>query len=168
MQITLFVITEALCSSETVVPKYNTIYTSEEKDMNTNHHENLKRKMAINDIKFQSLVGIHNTLYSYNRRRRIIHLQRWQNIHVEQKSLDNRGNSFDSDFWATLSVIKLKWKFEVLSVITVKIPALWNVKSCSLWTCTSDKSLQFTCQNKRYHIKRREQSSRRKLSGEHN
>lgn len=98
MQITLFVITEALCSSETVVPKYNTIYTSEEKDMNTNHHENLKRKMAINDIKFQSLVGIHNTLYSYNRRRRIIHLQRWQNIHVEQKSLDNRGNSFDSDF----------------------------------------------------------------------
>ena len=86
MQTTLSVITEALCSSETVVPKYNTIYNSEEHDINTDRHENLKRKMAINDIKFLSRVG------------RNIHLQRWQNIHVAQKSLHNRGNMFNSDF----------------------------------------------------------------------
>jgi len=68
------VITEALCSFETVVLKYNTIYNSEEYDINKNRHENLKRKTAINYTKFLGRVRIHNTLYY--RRRCNIHFQR--------------------------------------------------------------------------------------------
>jgi hypothetical protein len=166
MQITLSVKTEALFSSEAVVPKYNTIYNSEEHDINTNHHENLKRKMAINDIKFLSRVRVHNTLHN---RRRCNLIFKGSRISMRRKSpLTTEATCLTVTFEPSCSVIKLKRKFEVLTMITVQIPALWNVKSCSLWTRTSEKSLRCTCQNKRDRIKRREESSRLKLSGEHN
>jgi len=85
-----------------------------------------------------------------------------------KSSLTTMATCLTVTFEPSCSVIKLKWNFEVLAVITVKIPALWNVKSCSLWTHTSERSLQCTCLNKRNHVRRREQSSRLKLSGKHN
>jgi hypothetical protein len=113
-----------------------------------------------------------DTLYSY-----VIHMTgegvkfsfKGSKISTRRKSpLTTEATCLTVTSEPSCSVIKLKWKFEVLAVITVNIPASWNVKSCSLWTHTSEKSLQCICQNKRDHIKRREQSSRLKLSGEHN
>ena len=55
------------------------------------------------------------------------------------------------------SVIKLKWKFEVLTMITVKIPALWNVKSCSLGRVhlRSRYSVQYMSEKARSHKEKR-------------
>jgi hypothetical protein len=153
MQIILSVITEAVCSFETVVPKYNTIYNSEEHYINTHRHENLKRKIAINCIKFLNRMRI----ICYTAGERVTFFFKCSRISTRCRSpLTTEATCLIVTSAPTCLVFKLKWKIEVLTVITMKIPALWNGKSCSLWTCTSEKSLQCTCQNKLDHIYRRD------------
>jgi hypothetical protein len=112
--------------------------------------------------KFLSRVRVHNT--PYNRQRRNI-IFKGSRISTRRKSpLTTEATCLTVTFEPPCSVIKLKWKFEVLTMITVKVPAVWNVKSCSLWTRTFEKSVQCTCQNKRDHMKRREEKSRNNWS----
>jgi hypothetical protein len=119
--------------------QHNTIYNVEEHIINTHRRENLKWIMDIYDIKFLNGVRIHKMLC--NRWTRNVHPRRcfmfksiW--IYIRCKSLDTGGNKLNTEHKAIFApfciVILLKWWSEVLTAITMKIPALWNVKSCSL------------------------------------
>jgi hypothetical protein len=139
MQIILSVITEAVCFTETVVPKYNTIYNSEEQYTNTYRHENLKRKMAVNEKKILNRVRIwsrdllekltslqlakkfpafHGTcIMCYITGERVTFILKCSRISTRRISpLTTEATCLTVTSTPTCSVMKLKWKIEVLTV----------------------------------------------------